>query len=66
MYDFLNGIDPYAEHDEQTIGVNIDALRTAGNDELADELEAEAIRLYGDTEATIAEDADELDEDLYW
>ena len=59
-------IDYTAEWDEMDFATIISALRENGKHELADELEAEAIRAYGDTEATMREDADMYGEDGDW
>lgn len=50
-------IDYMAEWDEMDIATIANVLSENGKGELADELLAEAIKTYGDTEATMREDA---------
>ena len=56
----LDEVDYRVSWDEFDFSHNLTFLREVDT-ELANELEAEAVRVYGDTEATIVEDAS-----MYW
>lgn len=57
-WDTCESIDYIPEWGEQGLGTIIEALRDYGKGKLANELESEAIKAYGDTEATMREDLD--------
>lgn len=64
-WEACENIDYMVEWSDQNLATIIEALRDNDGDGLADELEAEAIRAYGDTEATMREDASWYEDDWY-
>lgn len=65
-WDFCEGIDPYCEWSDNDIHHIIDTLREEGQNDMADELEAELVKAYGEEEVEVVDNWQDADWGYGW